>query len=455
VKQLLFLAAITLAGSVGSLYQPFWGLLLYYTFAVLRPQHMWEWALPVTVRWSLIAAAMVGVGLMLNLSKLRGRFNAIAGMMLAYAFLMLMSILTAYNPTIALNWGVEYAKIIGIAVVGTLIIGSYRQVKVIAIMTVICLGYIAWEINSLYIFDNRLDIFHYGYAKLDNNGAGLMLAMGIPFAYVFGMTSPKRWQRAGCGFLALLMVHAVLMSYSRGAMLSSIVGIAWLLIHHRKRFQALALVVALGAAVSVLAGQEIQDRFISTKDYQTDNSANSRLESWAAAWQIAGEHPIFGIGIRNSNVFTENYGADMTGRTIHSQYLQIAADSGMPAMGLYTAMMVGSLIAFGRARRMCRRAEDELPRDAESKRRELQHMATLALGLQTSLLIFGFGALFLSLEVFELPWLLMTIAGLLPMCVRRQIEEIQQRGPDAEPEIKSAHTEALALIAARRTASQA
>jgi probable O-glycosylation ligase (exosortase A-associated) len=432
--------------------------LLYYTFAVLRPQHLWEWALPATIRWSLIAAAMVGVGLLFNFSKLRGRFNPLAGLMLTYAVLLLVSVLTAFDPAIALNWGVEYAKILAVAVVGTLIIGSFQQVKLIGIMTLLSLGYVAWEINSLYIFDGRLDIFHYGYARLDNNGAGLMLAMGVPLAYAFGMTAPKRWQRAGCGFLALLMLHAILMSYSRGAMLASIAGVAWLLIHHRKRLQALALVAALCAVVSVLAGPEIRERFFSTKDYETDHSANSRIESWAAAWQIAKENPLFGVGIRNSNAFTQNYGADVTGRTIHSQYLQIAADSGIPAMAVYTAMMAGSLLFMGRARRMCREAIADLPEQgSDRKRRELEDAGTLALGLQASLLIFAFGALFLSLEVFELPWILMTLAGLLPLCVQRLIEEVRERGPDAEtePELKPIHAAAMATLAARRPASPA
>ena len=70
-----------------------------------------------------------------------------------------------------------------------------------------------------------------------------------------------------------------------------------------------------------------------------DASANSRLTTWRIAWQMAGENPIFGLGIRNSNLYTYDYGADMPGRTIHSQYLQTAADSGLVGLGLYLAAL--------------------------------------------------------------------------------------------------------------------
>ena len=48
---------------------------------------------------------------------------------------------------------------------------------------------------------------------------------------------------------------------------------------------------------------------------------------------------MFGVGIRNSNLFSYQYGADMEGRTIHSQYLQIAADNGFVGLGLYLAVL--------------------------------------------------------------------------------------------------------------------
>ena len=57
MKQTLFMIALTLFGSGGAfLFGPFLGFAVYLTYAVLRPQFLWEWALPQGVQWSFFVA---------------------------------------------------------------------------------------------------------------------------------------------------------------------------------------------------------------------------------------------------------------------------------------------------------------------------------------------------------------------------------------------------------------
>src|SRR4051812_37038698 len=49
--------ALTLFGSAGAfLFGPFLGFAVYVIYAVLRPQFMWDWALPKGVQWSFMVA---------------------------------------------------------------------------------------------------------------------------------------------------------------------------------------------------------------------------------------------------------------------------------------------------------------------------------------------------------------------------------------------------------------
>jgi len=430
MKQLLFMVGMLTIGSLGSLYHPFWGILLYYSFAVLRPQYLWAWSLPEGMRWSMFAAVVVLISCVLNFGKLmeRRRLNIVLVLMLVYGMWLMLSVLMAHDPQLAISWGVEYAKILLLGVIASFVIRHLWQVRIISLMILITLGYIAWEINYLYLFDARLDIFHRGFGGLDNNGAGLMLAMGVPFAYAFAVCARERWKRAVSWGVCLLMVHAVLMSYSRGAMLSLALAAIWLIIHHRPRHHAMVIAIAATLAVSVLAGKEIRERFNTTMNYQDDRSATSRFDSWAAGWRIAMENPLAGQGIRNSNLYTQNYGADRRGRTIHSQYIQIAADSGIPAM-LTSACILG--VSFYNIRNSRGRCLDYLDRGEfdEVHLREpdplIYQSAYVALACETSLFIFAFGGMFLSLEVFELPWLLIVIAGIMPGAVQHHIEKVK------------------------------
>lgn len=450
MKQFALLTVMTALGAIGALQTPFWGVLLYYTLAILRPQHLWEWALDGSVRWSLMAALIALGSFWLHLSRMikRSAFNGMITLFLLYGLLVMLSTITAFNPQIAQGWAIEYAKVIVIAVVASMVIEHFWQVKLLALMILLMLGYIAWEINFLYFFQGgRLNIFHYGYGGLDNNGAGLLLAMGIPFAYCFALSPVKgvwRWWPMVAVMLGFVMMHAVMMTFSRGAMLASAVGICWVLVHHRPRWQSAGTAVALVLVLSVMAGPQIRERFFSTTQYKTDASAQSRFDSWSAAWHIAWENPVLGKGIRNSNQYTMNYGADRQGRTIHNQYLQIAADTGIPAAALYLFMLGFGMWNFRRARMMCGEALEDAPEGLDiDRKRQIQHADHICLACQGSLVIFLFDGMFLSLEMFETPWLLLVMAGVLPRVMRTHLDDLctieaDEQSPTRRPAPKPA-----------------
>ncbi|MFK7788410.1 MAG: O-antigen ligase family protein, partial [Phycisphaeraceae bacterium] len=434
----LLMLGVTLLTSVVATAVPFWGVMLYYSFSTLRPQSLWVWSLSgmPQVRWSLIAIVIALGATLLNLPTVLQTFkvNKVLILLCAYATLMLLSMLTAFNPDTSWFWAKEYGKVFVMLVIASIVIQRFWQVRAMALMIVFCLGYIAYHFNHMYFFQGgRLDIFHVGFAGLDNNGAAALLALGIPFAYFLAMSPAGRWviaRRIVGVVIGLMLLHAIMMSYSRGGMLAAAFGLVWLMINHRPRFQAAAVSLLLVVAIGVMAGDEIRDRAMSTTDYKNDESAQSRFDSWSAAWDIVWEHPILGKGIRNSNSYSQNYGADKAGRTIHNQYLQIAADSGVPAASLYIAMIGVGLYGLGRARKRCLVAEKAFandpnpkgPHDVHELVNEAKDAGALCLAMQTGLLTFSFSSIFLSVELVELPWLLIALSGILPFAVDRRLE---------------------------------
>ena len=298
--------------------------------------------------------------------------------------------------------------------VSAVLIYSVRQVWILMSMTALALGYIAYEINYLYLVNSYLGIQRNGYGGLDNNGAGLMLAMGVPLCYFVweGIRNSWRWL-----FLALIpmLVHAVLMTYSRGAMVSLIAVIPLFILRSKRRAWLLAFAAGMAFLIPILAGKEIRERFFSIEQNVVDESANSRRQSWAAAWAIAKDYPIFGVGVRNSNLFSRQYGADMEGRTIHSQYLQITADNGFVGIGLYLGILGATWYSLRRTRLWAKARTDP---------ESLQVYAT-SCGVEGSLLVFCVGALFLSLDVFELPYLLILLAAQLYALTKQRSEQEQ------------------------------
>ncbi len=412
MKQTILLIAMMLYFSCRAFVDPFWAILMYYGLAVLRPQYIWQWSLPKGIRWSLYAA-LVAIGITILKHKLLKpkRVEPIfLPLIFLFAFFLAGSYYGAMDKDIAGKAGWEYAKILIMIVISSYVITERKHVRYLAWMIFICLAYVSFEMNDLYLFHGNLFIYHHGFGGFDNNGAALMLAMGIPFGFFF-FFAERRWWRWFYLASTIPMIHAVMCSFSRGGMLSALIIGACMFIQMLKRKPLITSLIGLGFlfVVSTLAGQAIRARFDTISEKFHDASAESRFMSWRAGYRIAMDYPVFGVGLRNSNLITQEYGADKKGRTIHNVYLQIAADSGLPAAVIFI-MLIGLAFAwFIWSAHLTYHHTDDY---------EMRWHHYISLACLWSLATFSFGSLFLSCEAFELCYLFMLMGAVAPSLAR-------------------------------------
>ncbi|MDB5311380.1 MAG: hypothetical protein JWO38_5582 [Gemmataceae bacterium] len=402
MKQTILMVAVTAIGCVGSFtHTAFVGLCVYILYAVLRPQFMWKWSLPDGVNWSLyVALATIAATILFGPrapGPVAGRWPAgpvvltrLHVLFLLFGVWIGISYLQAIRPEAGDFHMEEYAKLYVMFIVGIVAIRTVGQVWAIYLVYALSLAYISYEINFLYFVNGYLGIVRNGYGGHDNNGAGMLLAMGVPLC-AFAWEAYRGWYRWAFALFIPVIMHAVLMTYSRGAMVSLIVAAPFWILRGRYRRQKVALGLVILAMVPFMAGPQIRERFFSVNDYKKDEAAQSRLTSWLIGIRIANEHPVFGVGVRNSPLLTYDYGADMPGRVIHSQYIQLAADNGWIGLFLYLGV-VGC--ALWDLQRVIRTAHGRP--DPDSVRAYLA-----AAGLQGALVTFLVGATFLSCEAFE------------------------------------------------------
>lgn len=412
MKQFLLLVGLSLGGMLGAFIRgPFVALCVYYLYAVLRPQAIWKFQMSTMPEfgWSFYVALaallsylpwVFGIVGPLNEPERRvfPRFVWPHRMMIGFSIWVTLSYLFANNQDRAWFYYQELLKVFLMYFLATQVIRAYWQIHILYLIVTFALGYIAFDVVQTYATSGYLVLFKRGFSDLDNNGAALMLAMGIPLLF-FAWEFTKGWYRWGFLLMIPIIGEAVMSSYSRGAMISAVAVTPFYLLYSRKKkFLLMCFAMAL-VAVPVVAGKEIKERFNTVKEAGDDDSFNSRLMSWDCARRIANDYPVFGAGVRCSNLLTKQYGADLEGRTIHNQYLQIAADNGWLGLVWYLALLYTAFIAFWFARRRLWKLQDP-----ESVR------ATAMLGgIECSLLTFLVGAIALSLETFELPYLLILL----------------------------------------------
>lgn len=146
----------------------------------------------------------------------------------------------------------------------------------------------------------------------------------------------RREQMAFVGILTLVPVTALILTASRGGIVSFLVelGLLVVLMRTRKvRFQAVAVASVLLAALAVLgwlgAGRALERIKASSVD---ELSADRRISMLRGAWHIFVDHPVMGTGLGTLVDVYPKYETLYDGRIVdhaHNDYAELLAETGV------------------------------------------------------------------------------------------------------------------------------
>lgn len=149
-------------------------------------------------------------------------------------------------------------------------------------------------------------------------------------------------------------IYSLIYSFSRGAYLASLVGLAvycWF----AKRIKTM-LVALIIATLLVVAGVDIFPRAVSERfdsvfveDAKRDESAQSRIVLWDLAMDNIRKHPVFGIGFNNFHKMNE-YGKDT-----HNYYVKMLTEGGSVGLIIFLSFMIA---AYCRGLKLYRNSDD-------------------------------------------------------------------------------------------------
>jgi O-Antigen ligase/PDZ domain len=167
------------------------------------------------------------------------------------------------------------------------------------------------------------------------------LAIGLLIAY-----PKKRSLKAGLLGLAIVLTSgALIMTSTRAAMLGLIAAITVMALATMRRRIVIAATVAILALAPVALFAIERSRGIGLFDPEEGSTAY-RLEVWREAFRMIEDHPVAGIGkgSEGSADLRRRYGLYREGELppghFHSTLIQIATWWGLPALLLYSSMMV-------------------------------------------------------------------------------------------------------------------
>ncbi len=411
MKGLIISYLLSYGGAVVALFFPVVGVCIYAAFSVARPQVLYGWAGDMTG-----LSRIIGVALLLGWAfKTFGRwqFKQVRTPVLAlccYFVCLLFSAFSASHQTVAWDSVIEQSKYFLIFLAGVTLISTRREVTALAWTIVLAQGLVGFEMNLSYVrgFNQARQLGLLG----DNNTFAVSLVAVIGPALFLSLFADQLWKKALAFACSALILHTVLLTFSRGGILSLIVaGVAIFFVMPKRPLYLVAMVLVAALAIR-LTGPQVLARFQTTfaKAEVRDFSAQSRLDLWKDCYHVMMANPFTGIGPRHWPLVAESYGWPK-GKAAHTFWLEVGAETGLPAMLALIVFFVSSLAC---AWRLARRRDDPW----------LACMGGFAF---TGLAGFMFGAQFVSSEGNEVPFFV-ALVGLTAM----ELANSTAQAPEAE-----------------------
>lgn len=339
--RLILLTTLISSGVIIALFRPFIGLLFFSWLGYMRPQNL-AWA-PSELRFSYYIAIALLVGCLLNKGKEKIFVKARENYLLII-FWLTLGITTIFSifPGQSLPKFLELTKIIFISIITGGLVNSKDRFKYLAWIIIFSLGVYAVKGAVVCSFTGyKL----YGPADSmisDNNDFALALNMILPFFLYLGINEKKRWRRFIFYILFPFIIVAIIHTYSRGGFLGLLsVGLLLILRSKRKIFGFLALILTLALFIN-FAPLAYKERISTIKTYEEDESAMGRIWAWQAAWQMAKDRPLTGVGLRNFVSAYSNYHWSPP-KVAHNSYLQLLAECGFVALVIFLVLLFLSI----------------------------------------------------------------------------------------------------------------
>jgi hypothetical protein len=248
---------------------------------------------------------------------------------------------------------VRYASFAALFIVVSQFVGDHRVQRRLAWALVISSG-----IASV-IALNRFLSGASTQAKLpygDPNDLAYILATTVPIA-IWLMLRSSRPARPVLLLTLGLMFGAIVLTFSRGALVGLAAALVWHVATEQRGRLILVAGVIVVAVVSTFLLIQLNPKQLQTglnaKEKVATTNVNTRLDAWSAAARLASGHPL-GVGPGNFKL----YYLKETGRppgtdalvVVHNAYLDVAAELGIGAMLVFLLYLGGSFMRASVAR---------------------------------------------------------------------------------------------------------
>ncbi len=394
--------------------RPYIGLLVWSWLGYMNPHRLcfgFAYGFP----WVMLIAVITMVSLAVSRDDKRIPLSNVS--VLLFIFLLWTGFTTIFAIEGSAAWAAyqQFAKILIMVFVTLALVKDRQRMHWIIWVIVISLGFFGLR-GGVFTLLTGGNYHVYGPAQsfiADNNDLAQALCMCLPLMRYLQLQAAAKWQRLVLGALMLLTGIAILGTYSRGGMIALVVVAGALLLKSRRQLAVASFFIVLALVAYHFMPDQWLARMDTIQHVEQVNSAQTRIQSWRFATNVALHRPLVGGGfeINKSASMWDQFGPEgARQRAIHSIYFRILGEQGFLGLLIFLSLLATSWRSCTKVRKMMKSV-------AEGK-----WALDLATMLQVSLLAFVVAGLATTSSYFDLTYQLMALCVLLRLIVERSDE---------------------------------
>lgn len=413
-------------------FRPFFGVIMWTIISFANPQS-YAWGAQYDFQSGMLVAIPTLAGFALfsrGWQRLASR--EVVLLLILWGWFVITSMAAAntplFQPHIVQTWDrlIFVSKIFVMTLASIGIIDSFERLRNLIIVIATCFGiFVAKALPFMVMTGGNYRLYGPERSMIeDNNDFGLALNMTLPLFFFLAQTETRPLMKRIWGCLFFVTIPAVFLTYSRGAMLGLVMIMFLMFLQLKQKAVLLPVIVAAALIAVIFAPEAWKERMDPTRDEAFDKSAQSRLNAWTFAFNLAMEYPVTGGGFKTftSDLFAR-YAPDATDvKAPHSIYFGVLAEHGFVGLFLYVALLASCQFSVRRIAKQAAKVGDDL-------------MANYARMLQFSMIGFMTSGFFLSRAYFDYYFtLLACVVALKHIWRKRRLEIAEAEGFEEETE---------------------
>lgn len=337
----------------------FWFVLLFILFSFFRIHEVIPQLYSFKIPLLLSAAALGGIIWHLFISRqLVPYWHRSLAWLLMFWGLVIIGIVFASNRGIAIaNFKGIYWKIIIMSLAVMWIVNNARHVSAVSVLITLSgllVGGVALfnSVTGIGLVEGTRVTIGRDIGSMLGDPNDLALVLMFPYAFALSVlliAGSHRWYRALCLVICIVLLLAIVATQSRGGLLG-VLAVSGIFALRYIKSKSLLLLLAGSASLLLYLASGISDRSSGgAAEDGIDASAMGRLYAWEAAFRMALDNPLTGVGLNNFyfNYYFYSSHWDGLNHAVHSTWFGVLAETGMLGLLVFVCCIV-SLIKTAR-----------------------------------------------------------------------------------------------------------